>query len=433
MGTVNSDEDIIFELLNYAEIDDKFDESFELDDLTSKRIKKNLKKKLQKRKNKIKYAVTACILICLSTAAISNPTLAVNIKESLTQSIANIRGDYADYKKYTQHVSLTAYDKNIKFVINEIASDNNKIMISYSIIGDNSLKNTLNVPGGITGMLKINEKNFTFGDSIGSENQIGDKRYDGVMEIDIMKHNFPNTFYLSMNITQIAGLNGNWKFNIKVDNKDIEKETKTYNVNKNISIGNTKYRIKRICITPLSTSIEVDGDISRHSCFLFDDSGNMIISQSGSGDGSHGELYYNALTNRNTKSLTFLPFDYKEDYVPPRFYNMDKLPLELSQGELGKLIVNKLEWDNDVLKVYYSAEGKIPIEQSQKLLLLDEQTNKSIISENRYNTNINPSNQHDFIMYFKGVSKDKKYKIGTSNLEDFYKLYDASKFTIKLK
>ena len=126
MGTVNNNEDVIFELLNYAEIDDKFDENFELDDLTSKRIKKNLKKKLQKRKNKIKYAVTACILICLSTAAISNPTLAVNIKESLIQSIANIRGDYANYKKYTQHVSLTAYDKNIKFIINEIASDNNK-------------------------------------------------------------------------------------------------------------------------------------------------------------------------------------------------------------------------------------------------------------------------------------------------------------------
>ena len=248
-------------------------------------------------------------------------------------------------------------------------------------------------------------------------NQIDDKRYDGVIEIHNMLPNFPNTFYLSINITQIAGLDGNWKFNIKVDNKEIEKETKTYNVTKNINIGTTKYTIKRICITPLSTSIEVDGDISRHSCFLFDDTGNMINYQGGSGNGSDGELHYNALTNRNTKSLTFLPFDYNENYVPnPRFYNMDKL-----------------EWDNDVLKVYYSAEGKIPIEQSRGLFLLDEQNNSDIISENRFNTNINQSNQHNFIMYFKGVSKDKKYKIGTSNLEDFYKLYDDSKFTIKLK
>jgi hypothetical protein len=36
-------------------------------------------------------------------------------------------------------------------------------------------------------------------------------------------------------------------------------------------------------------------------------------------------------------------------------------------------------------------------------------------------------------MIFKGVSKDKKYRIASSRLDKFYNIDEASKFTIDLK
>ncbi|MBI6874140.1 hypothetical protein [Clostridium aciditolerans] len=99
MRNVNNNEDVILELLNYAEISDEFDENLELDDLTSKRIKNNLDKKIQKRKNKIKYAVIACIVL-VSTGLVFG--VSSNIRASKLLSID---------KSVTGYTRIKSYDK----------------------------------------------------------------------------------------------------------------------------------------------------------------------------------------------------------------------------------------------------------------------------------------------------------------------------------
>lgn len=99
MRNVNNNEDVILELLNYAEISDEFDENLELDDLTSKRIKNNLDQKIQKRKNKIKYAVIACIVL-ISTGLVFG--VSSNIRASKLLSID---------KSVTGYTRIKSYDK----------------------------------------------------------------------------------------------------------------------------------------------------------------------------------------------------------------------------------------------------------------------------------------------------------------------------------
>ncbi|WP_206154813.1 hypothetical protein [Clostridium muellerianum] len=97
MRNANNNEDVIFQLLNYAETNDEFDESLELDDLTSKRIKNRINKKIQKRKNKLKYAVAACtILICTGLVF----AVSFNIRASKLQNIDKNVAGYTTIKNY---------------------------------------------------------------------------------------------------------------------------------------------------------------------------------------------------------------------------------------------------------------------------------------------------------------------------------------------
>lgn len=430
------DDSSIYSLLNYAKLEDDYNEDFQFDQAASKRIKNKIKKKLNRTKRRKKYIAAALLLICLGTFIIANPTLAANIQNSIIQTMEILRGDYTNYKKYIKNVNLSSYDKGIEFRVNEIVSDNNHILISYSIISDKKMSEVIKNPniGPNIGIIefKINGKmlNCGYGDS---GKFVNDKRYDGVLEINTMRETITNTFYLGMNIKSIDELQGNWNFNIKVNKEEVQKETKNYKIDKNISLGKDKFFIKRISISPLSTAIEFNGSLGKYNYFLLDDKGNEIKARGGSSNGFEGEMHFNSLINGDTKYLTFMPYEFNEGYnVNLRTYDMNKLPLEIPQGNLGKLIVNNLEWDKDTLKVSYIAEGKIPTIQSEALCLFDEE-GKLIELENRFNTQKDPLNQREFVMYFKGVSKDKKYKIGTIKLEESYKLNEEYKFTIELK
>lgn len=426
------DDSSIYSLLNYAKLEDDYNEDFQLDKVAYKRIKNKIKKKLNGTKRRRKYIAAALLLICLGTFIIANPTLASNIQNSVIQTIQTLRGDYTNYKKYIKNVNLSSYDKGIEFRVNEIVSDNNHVLISYSIISDKKMSEVIKNPNISIIEFKINGKVLSCGYG-GSGKFVNDKRYDGVLEIDTMRENITNTFYLAMSVKEIDRIQGSWNFNIKVNKKDVKKETKNYRINKIINLGEEKIFIKRISISPLSMGIEVYGSLIKYHYFLLDDKGNEIKARSASSDGGKGEMHFNSLINGDTKYLTFIPFEFNDNYqVNPRIYDMNKLPIEMPQENLGKLIVNNVEWDKDILKISYIAEGKIPITQSQALCLVDE-GGKLIEPENRFNTQKDPLNQHEFIMYFKGLAKDKKYKLGAVRLEEFYKLNEAYKFTIKLK
>ncbi|WP_315120801.1 DUF4179 domain-containing protein [uncultured Clostridium sp.] len=429
MSKINEhDNDVIYDILNYVNIEEDYDENFQLDQITSKRIKNNINKKLKGNKRRKKYFVASLLLMGLGAFAIINPTLASNIQNSIIQTMQVLRGDYVNYKKYTTNVNLSSSNKGIEFKVNEIVSDNNIIMISYSIISDEKMDNPPRID-----MMEIEINRESAGNG-GSGRLVNDNRYDGVLEVNMMRRNIPDTFYLSIKTSSINNIKGKWNFNIKVNKSEIQKETKDYIINKNINIGAEEIFIKRVSISPISTSMEFNGSVGEHHYFLLDDKGNEIIARGSSGNGFEGEMHYNSLVNKDAKYLTFIPFDYKGSYISePKTYNIDKLPLELPVGDFGKLIVKDIEWDNDTLKVSYVSEGKFPVTLSAALRLFDEEGNRVDYESKTLGFQKDPSNQHEFEQYFKGVSKDKNYKLGAIRLDEIYKVNEAYKFNIELK
>ncbi|ADL50871.1 DUF4179 domain-containing protein [Clostridium cellulovorans] len=430
--SVKHDEKDIYELLNYADTDENIYDDFQLDETTSKRIKQRIDKKLFKKKKLINYGTAAILLISIGTFSINNSTFASVVQKSIIETYQSLRGNHVNYAKYSSNVNLSAYDKGVTFTVKEIVCDDNELFIAYSIISDDKLTDLIQYPRDILATFKVDGESIP-SDNFGNGKFINDNQYDGLIHLNIMRSNLSDIFYLDLDISALDMLKGSWKFNMQVNKEEVHKATKTYELNKTITLGKEPLTIKRINSSPLSTSIEIEiTKFFKFYFFLFDDKGNMIRETSTSRNELSSELHFKAFLHDDIKSLTLLPFSCNDDFVAnPRLYDMNSLPLELSQGELGKLVVKKFEWEDDTLKVFYTAEGKIPLIQSEYLGLYDSQGN--FLKNKSSYIQVSPENQHDFVMCFKGVSKNKKYKIGTSRIEEFYQLDEASKVTIDLK
>ena len=369
--------------------------------------------------------------MCLVIAVVNNPALAKGISVSIFEKLKILHsGSYVDFDKYTKNIYSYADDKGIRFAVNKIIADNNKIMMSYIVIGD---KNRTDAQGIVSADFKIDGKDIE--QTQISSNESDEILEQGVFELKTENNDFQrDSFDLNINVTSIGDVKGSWKLNLMIDKEQIMKESKEYIINKDINIGEDKVNIKRIIASPLSTVIEIsDTTRGKYRYFVFDDKGNMIkyagLSSYSDSESSYEEFKYCGLINKETKELTFLPYEEANETGKSITYDIDRLPLEISQGDLGELVVNKLEWNKDNLNIYYTVDGKIPLIQAESMYLLDEQ-NEKVFGEKKA---LDASNQHDFMITFKGLSKDKKYQIATRKVEEIYKLYKNYKFGIELK
>ncbi|MGL4106814.1 DUF4179 domain-containing protein [Clostridium sp. LP20] len=436
MNKSNND-DYIYELLNYYNIEDEV-EADPLDDLTAKRIEGKIKTKIKKKKiipNKVKVAVAGVFIATNMILVFTNgQEVYANIGKSIIKTFKEIVGDHADYEKYSTSVNLSTYDKGVKVEVNEVVTDGSEINIAYSLISDGKLKDIVGNPNIFMAQFTVGGKDI--GGYGSSGEMVNDNRYDGYLSIrNSSGITLQDTFTLDMKANFIGTLEGNWELKINVDKNNIKDKIKEYNVGKAIDLGDgDRLKINKISTSPLSISMEISGDMWKYSYFLFDDKGNEIIAKGGGSQNDKGSINFRSLINDDTKSLTFIPYKISDDYkVDPRIYDINTLPLELSQGSIGKLIVNELEWiGDDTLKVHYNAEGMIPVTQSHSIILIDEDNNM-IISEDKYNTQRNIFDQKNFEMVFKGVDKNKKYKIAGAKIDEFYEIREDLKFTIDLK
>ncbi|NFN35094.1 DUF4179 domain-containing protein [Clostridium botulinum] len=336
MKNIKLDDNIIIELLNYTEPDSNYDNNYYLDKITSKRIKNKINKKLNFKKRKLKYTASILIFISISTLTLCNPAWATNIKKSIFESIMTLHsGNYAEYENYTKNIYSSTYDKGINFIINQIACDYDKIIVSYTVICD---KNIEDAQGLVNANFKIDGKDIEqYQYSMDSNNNVLN---EGVFKLELKNENITNKFTLEMNITSIGNLDGDWSFNLDIDKNEITNDTKEYIINKEINIAGNKLNIKKINISPLSTEIEISGEETKNfKYFVFDDKGNLLkltglkIHEDNTNHDLDSSVFnYCSLIDMNTKSLTFLPYKEKECSI-----NSNTSPLEVSQEDLEKL------------------------------------------------------------------------------------------------
>lgn len=436
MDNNKNNDEFIYELLNHENIDENID-AIDIDEVTSKRVKEKINKKIKTNKKigkKVAVAIASSFIVAnVVLVSVAGTEVYANVGKSIIEIFRQEVGDKSDYSKYASDVNLSYSDKGIKMVINEVAADGNEINLSYSLISENGkLKDIVDNPNILMAMVSVDGADT--GGYGSSGKMVSESRYDGYLNIDD-NSNSGDVFYLDMNYMSIDGLEGDWNFRIEIDKTEIAKKSKEYNISRNIDLGNdTNFDIKKIKTTPLSISVEGSEDMIDYYYFLIDDKGREIIAKGASSDNNRTAIDFRSLIEEDTKSLTFIPYKHRDNYKPNhQIYDMNSLPIQISQGSMGKLTVNSIEWLSDsTLKVKYEVEGLAPVSQSSSLALVDE-NNDIVINENRFNTQIDRNDNRNFEMIYDGLDKSKNYKFAVADEDSYYEIREDLKFTIDLK
>ncbi len=104
-------------------------------------------------------------------------------------------------------------------------------------------------------------------------------------------------------------------------------------------------------------------------------------------------------------------------------------PLELPQGEFGKLIINEIKTEDNTTTVKFTAEGKAPYFQATNLHIKDN--NGEILIPKSYLIRKDEQNPNEFTMSFTALDPNKEYRISTTSFDNV-EIREDLKFKIEL-
>lgn len=445
MSRDSKNDGYIYQALNYYNLDEDIDidEEERPDNITSKRIKKLINKKIRASKPKYKGIMIAgigvFIVVNIILVSIGGEQVYATIGKTIMSSIAKLRGDTAEYDKYSNSINASVTDKGIKFVINEVVSDGNILAVSYSIISEGNLKDIKGVISGngeaeINSWPSINGKRFSGLSRSGK--LVSENRYEGCDFIDDTNGIIPKgDFYLDIMVRYIGEIEGNWDIKVKVDRDKIMKEVKEYKINRNIKVSDDVIlTFKKIITSPISVGIKAAPNYGKYNYMLLDDKGNQLDWKNNSIADGNMSMEYSGLLSKDTKSLTFVPFVFNDKYRPKfdDVHSLEKLPIKIDQGKYGSITVNKAEWTEDnKFKISYEANSKYPLTASWAPVLLDT-SGKELDPDNMSNNNVNRGDLKNFEKVYSGLDRNKTYNLGYHKMEEHHILEEDKKFTIYL-
>ncbi|HBJ2609019.1 hypothetical protein CJF15_07465 [Clostridium botulinum] len=471
----------ILELFNYINIDKDEEENLDLnmDDLRKKRLKKNLLKQVKGKKTSKGFkhkVVAASLIIAAALISVNIPAFAKNISEF--NSVIKALIGYGvpkegEYEKYSNSINKSVTDKGITLTINEVVCDDGELMIGYTIKTKDNIKDIVKkemkdnpIPFSLFSYIKINGKQPR--SSSGSDPKyLNGYTYINSDSIDIGDMNLKNSFNVDLNVKNIYGVIGNWNLKFSVSKDEISKHTKVFEPNAKFQFPDALVNVEKVSFTPINTTISFVGkynkeeykDIEKrekafnvemtmgsmlyYSWFILDDEGNEIAFKGhlgGDVENSPSKDFTCELKFVNSshipKYLTVIPYRdiFSKDNSPIQetYKNINGVyPIELSQGKMGKIIIKEIKTYKDKTVVRYKAEGKAPFLQAKELSIMDDKGNWVERKDALDNVKKDKDNPNDYIMEFDPLDKNKKYKIGTSDL-DLYEIRNDLKFRIDL-
>ncbi|MCC5425313.1 DUF4179 domain-containing protein [Clostridium botulinum] len=472
---INLQEKELYKLFNEI----KFEESElnnmeeEVDIIQKERIKKNLNNKIKRknRSNKLKYtSIAAAITLVFSIGIVTaSPTFAKNIPvlNSIMQTLNNKYGNRGDYAKYSEIINKSVSNNGITITINEVIADDSKLVISYTLKTNKKIKD-LEV-FGLGGFLKIDSKTFSsMGTSFGQ--YIDDYTYIGSEEIHT---SIPEDkkFNIDVNITEVSDIKGKWNFAFSASKEEISRESTVFRPNQKLDLPDSNVAIDKVVFSPIDTSIFItgygknknikagpNGGMFDYNYWIaFDDTGVELIPK-GIGGGEcdfNKNTFSSEMQYEKSKSipkyLTIIPCKItpsggggvkrdengKEMPITIQTKKPKEIgktidgvyPIELSQGKMGKLIINDIKTENNKTIVKYTAKGMAPYFQAQDLLIKDDKGKCIEIKD--YIRRADDQNPNEFTKIFEALDPNKKYTIFTNNFDNV-EFREDLKFKIEL-
>ncbi len=298
--------------------------------------------------------------------------------------------DAGVYEKYSIGVSKTISDNGVSVSIDNIACDDNFLVLFYTVEGD--VEKTFKgrgediFPNSLFGQIIINgkEKSPSNNDRYNYDSYLTpDGQLKGIIRADISNDSLPSDLNIDFLINEVCGKKGQWNFKLSISKEAATKDTKVVIINKEAYI---KYptrehniKIEKVSFTPFGNQILISEKyvpvpigadrITFGDFALFDDQGNTVdvLPASIIGGGEKSLSVENSFEfikcNKNSKFLTLVPICYT-DNAPEIPYNpagvaLEKLPLELKLSNKGSLVIEKVDFSDMDTRVYYTKKGVV--------------------------------------------------------------------------
>lgn len=288
-------------------------------DLAVKKGFERGKKEKKRRKHKKIYkriGAIAATLALVVIVGINNPEIVQAIPGvgSIFKLIDYDRmgRNLSAYEKFATSINKSVENNGIKVTIDEIAIDDNSLVITSTIEGEGIEEDKGNM-GGI-------ELNGEMVKSYGAKDKkISDNKLVSIVTANISDLTLDSSIDVYFNMIWIGDVMGPWEFKFNVSKMNNVSNSKVINLDKSIKISNSTLTLDKMTISPLGNTINYSGKYDSKNAsqrngiynFIVMDENKKIIAISNGGTWSSTERYegkieiFDDLSDVN--SLTVVP------------------------------------------------------------------------------------------------------------------------------
>ncbi|WP_144512460.1 DUF4179 domain-containing protein [Bacillus sp. FJAT-22090] len=406
-------------------------------------IKKGLnvsQKQIKPRRKKVVMLILSCAAtfgLLISLGFISPTMASVLARVPLLDSIFTSVGDkglrVAIRDENAILLNETISSNGVSFKVQEVVYDGTRL--AFSFVQDKAEYLNLH-------QIEVNGEEINFSSSTRGE-YLENGQFSGLVQI-YPTESLPKEFDLNVSIIHIGDTRGDWQFETHV------LQTNNHRVNLGIGqraeLDNFSYEVKKFESTNSAISLHVlfketpeamyNPKKQRLELYLLDQKGNPIpmISASGSGikKGLIREYVFEPISEE-VSELTISPFFVPE--ITERKENIEildknSLPLIISQGEMGDLVVTRMEEENDLTAVYFESTSSFPFGTDFEMnhLWVGDSEGNYLIADGGYPKSIG---KNKYKMYINSTKDNGEIIIKTINIPKMT-LNQEAQITVKI-
>lgn len=290
--------------------------------------------------------------------------------------------------------------------------------------------------------IKVNGEEINFSGS-GRGEYLENGQFSELIQV-YPTESLPKEFDLNVSIIRIGKTSGDWKFETHV----LQTDNHLVNLGKwqRAELDNFSYEVKKFESTNSAISLHVlfkenpeavyNPKKQRLELYLLDQKGNPIPLISASGLGIKKGLireYVFEPVSEEVSDLTISPFFVPENIERKEIIEIldkNRLPLTISQGEMGDIVVTRMEEENGLTAVYFESTSSFPFGSNFEMnyLSVRDSDGNYLIADRGYPKSIG---KNKYKMYINDTKDNGEIIIKTINIPKMT-LNKEAQITVKI-